>query len=273
MSGSSKPQLLAVVAALASLADAAQKPSNKVEYSVEKSDGSIFTALRATANGKTYQLVDKSKEMCLQVIAQRDLDGNGFVDALVLHRIACGGSCCSDTFFVVSAFGDGRFEVSDEFADSWVYPVIEKWKDRWSVVVTSDNEGMNLQRPVEITRRFVLESGKMVQVEEHRRKDLDSIVDLRSEVFNADKPDETHSLEFDLDGDGKKDQIKGKLWARWGRILWSVEFADGKKFSSNAGCKRIGVLETKTRGVSDLVCDLDTVFRWNGREYRAKAAE
>jgi hypothetical protein len=263
---------LLILASGSSLAQDSGRSAGKVEYSV---DDSIFhaSALRATENGKTYQLIDKSKGMCLQVIDQRDFDGNGFVDALVEHVVACGGNCCADTFFFVSAFGGGRFELSDEFADSWGSPVIEKWKGRWSVVVTSNNEGVNTQRPVEITRRFILESGKAVQVDERTRKDLESIVEIRSEMFDPGKVDETHSIEYDLDGDGKKDQIKATLWWRWGRMFWVVDFADGKKFSSHIACKRIGVLKTKTNGVSDLVCDQDTVFRWNGREYQATATE
>ena len=153
--------------------------------------------------------------------------------ALVAHITACGGNCCPNRFFV-SALGNGRFEVGEEFADSWAYPVVEQWKGRWSIVVTSNNEGINLDRPLEITRRFILERGKAVKVEEWRRKDLESIVEMRSEIFNTDDADEMHSVEYDLDGDGKKDQITGRLWYRWGRILWSVQFADGKKFSSDA---------------------------------------
>ncbi len=82
--------LLAVDAAVAagltissSLAQDSEGATGKIEYSVESSDDSLFTALQATENGKTYQLIDKSKEMYLQVIDQRDVNGNGFVDALV----------------------------------------------------------------------------------------------------------------------------------------------------------------------------------------------
>jgi hypothetical protein len=61
------------------------KPARpEIQYSVEHpSDVPFgFTALEATANGRTYSLISKSKEMCLQVFAQRDFEGNGFIDAL-----------------------------------------------------------------------------------------------------------------------------------------------------------------------------------------------
>ena len=72
--------------------------------------------------------------MCLQVVDQKDFDGKGFVDALVENITACGGNCCPQSFFLVSYSGGGQCEVSEELADSWRDPVIEKWKGRWSGV-------------------------------------------------------------------------------------------------------------------------------------------
>jgi len=242
----------------------------KIKYSITQLDQTVFStgALVATVNGKRHVLVSKSKDKCLQIVDERDFDGDGLLDALVKHITACGGNCCSDGFFFVSALPDGSFAVSDEFADSWKDPAIEKWKGRWSVVVVSNNEGVNLDRPVEFTRRFVLEGGKAVKVEEHQRQEIKSIVEMRSEIFRFGKEEETHSLKYDLDGDGKKDTITGHLWDRWGRIVWTVEFANGKTFSSNDACKRIGVLAAKTDGVHDLVCDQDTVLHWDGSKYK-----
>jgi hypothetical protein len=35
----------------------------------------------------------------------------------------------------------------------------------------------------------------------------------------------------------------------------------------NTGCKRVGILETKTRGMVDLVCNRFSKFKFNGTEY------
>ena len=242
----------------------------KISYSVEQSGETPFgpATLLATFNGKTSVLIGKSKQKCLQIIEQRDFDGDGLTDALLENITACGGNCCPNQFFFVSARPDGSFVVSDEFSDSWKDPVVEKWKGRWTVVVVSNNEGANLERPVEFTRRFALQYGKVVKLEEHPRKYMRAIVEMGSEEFKSDDPGKSHSIQYDLDGDGKKDTITGKLWERWGRILWTVEFANRKEFSSNDACKRIGILPTKTNGVNDLVCDQDTVLHWNGSEYK-----
>jgi len=261
---------LTLAASLAAQPQTQNRPtpqrSQGIQYSVEKSDDSI-SILRATAGGKTYTLIDRSKEMCLAIVDQRDWDGSGLGDALVENITACGGNCCPNSFFFLSALPNGRFAISEDLADSWAEPVIEKWRNQWSVVIVSSNEGYNTDPPVEITRRFILEAGKGVKVEESRRKDMEAIVEMRSAIFQQGADDE-HSIQYDLDGDGKKDVISGELWERWGRINWTVRFADGKQFTSSTACKRIGVLPTKTNGVNDLVCDQDTVFRWNGHEYK-----
>lgn len=242
----------------------------RIRYSIRESGETPFgpSSLVATFNGKTSVLVPMSKKKCLQILEERDFDGDGYLDALMEDVTACGGNCCPNRFFFVSARPDGTFAVSDELADSWKDPTIEKWKGHWSVVIVSNNEGANQERPVEFTRRFVLEDGKAVKVAEHKRPDMKAIVEMRSEIFDIDKPEETHTFQYDLAGDGKKDTITGRLWQRWGRILWTVDFADGKKFSSDDACKRIGVLPTKTNGVHDLVCDQDTVLHWDGNAYK-----
>jgi len=237
-----------------------------IQYSVEQKDGSMYSTLRVRVNGKTRTLIDQSKEQCLAIVDQRDWDGNGLKDALVRRITACGGNCCPDEFFFVSALPNNEFKISDELADSWNDPVIEKWKDHWSVVIVSNNEGYTTNRPVEIKRRFILDEGKGVKVEESQRKEIKSLLEMRSEIFKGGN--EENNIQYDLDGDGKKDTISGRLWERWGRILWRVEFANGKQFSTETACKRIGVLGTKTNGVHDLVCDQDTVYRWNGTEYQ-----
>ena len=67
-----------------------------------------------------------------------------------------------------------------------------------------------------------------------------------------------------------EDKITCTFWDRWGTILISeIEFSSGIIMEGNStGCKRVGVLETKTNNFHDLVCGDDHILRWNGKEYK-----
>ena len=245
----------------------------KIRYFTKPGNTSVPSILWATFNGKTTAPMGH-KETCQQIVDQRDFDGDGYRDALVMANSACSDILFPNDFFFVSALPDGRFVVA-ALADSHKEAMIEKWKGQWSVVVVSDNTGANLERPLEITRRFVLKAGRAVKVEQHRRKEIDALVnmrseDFRSEVYLTDPPaaePPPHTLEYDLDGDGRADTISGTINEIYGIIMWTVTFADGKQFSSKVGCRRIGVLATTTNGVHDLVCNQDSVLRWDGTKY------
>src|SRR5205814_2333941 len=114
---------------------------------------------------QTYELISKDEGQCLEVVDQRDYRGGSSQDTLVKLIFGCGGNCCANTFFFYSYVGDGHFEKSDEFGYSWKEPVVERWNGRWSVRVTSVNEGINTNPAREIMERYVLDSGNAVEVE------------------------------------------------------------------------------------------------------------
>ncbi len=246
---------------------------DKVSYFVNSVQNSPFDALRANINGQDYELISEEENLCLDLTDQRDYDKNGSVDALVTNIVACGGNGTGNSFFFISYLGDGHFERSSEFGGiSWSEPEIQEWKGVWSVVTTSANEGMNTDAPIEIKERFVLDAGNAVKVEESERKEIIALVELKSEDFDFQKIDEVKEILFDLDGDGIEDKIIGRLWHRWGRVVWSVSFSQGGGFESSGGCKRVGILSTTTVNVHDIVCDHDTIYRWNGNEYISQSS-
>jgi uncharacterized protein YecT (DUF1311 family) len=235
-----------------------------IKYFIENTGEFLHTTLHAKEKGKTYTIIGKSKNACLSILDQRDFDGNGHIDALIEQYPACGGNCCPNLYFFVSALGNGRFVTTDVLADSWGVPTVEKWNGHWSVVIVSSSKEPDADSPEEIKRRFILRDGNAVKVEESPRKEIPTLLDLRSEVFKGEN--DQQSIEFDLDGDGKKDTIGGTVWWRGG-IAWWVSFANGRRVEGPGHCKRIGVLKTTTKGVHDLVCDQDTVIRWTGSAY------
>lgn len=241
-------------------------------YYAENSEDSPFSSLKARINGQNYVLINNTQRLCFDVIDQKDYSGNGWNDALVREITGCGGSASVNTFYFAAYLGDGHFQLSDAFGYSYQEPVIETWHGKWSVLVTSHNEGFNLDEPQETKERFILDSGQAVRVEKSERKELEALIEMRAGDFDLSKTDQTLEIYYDLNGDGIEDSISGRLWERWGRILWTVNLSQRELPESDIGCKRLGILETQTMGFNDLVCDHDTIFRWNGEKY-ASASE
>ena len=239
----------------------------KIEYTLLESNELFSNELHAKLEGKTYVLI-KNEDICIRIADQRDFDNNGSKDVLIENVIGCGGNCCANSYFFYSYLGDGHFQRSDDFGYSWDEPLIEKWKGLWSVVVTSTNEGFNQEAPVEIKERYVLDNGEAIRVEYSERKSLISLIEMKSDEFDIENIDEIRTIYFDIDRDGVDDKIEGQLWERWGRIIWKVVFSSGKTFTcSECSCKRIGIAESSTNGVHDLICDLDDIYKWDGRKY------
>lgn len=249
-----------------SIAEKNKLRREKIKYYTDDKSISFENRLLADIDNQTYALIEAEEEICIQLHDVKDFDGNGSLDALVTNITACGGNCCGNSYFFYSYSGDGHFVRSEDFGYSWVDPEIERWKGRWSVLVTSHNEGVNQHEHEEIKERYVLDVGKSVKVEETERKGLVALVELNSIDFDFSK-DEVKTMYYDLDNDGKEDKIEGRLWHRWGRIIWKVKFSSGKTFEDGTGCKRIGVSKAETNGYHDIICDLDGVLKWNGKKY------
>ena len=237
-----------------------------IKYELSESEGLFSKELYANLEDQTYSLI-KNEDICLEIADQKDFDDNGSMDVLLTNVIACGGNCCANSFFFYSYLGDGHFQRSNEFGYSWREPQIEKWKGRWSVLVKSNNEGCNQDEPIETKERYILDDGKAVKVEESERKGLVALIEMKSDEFDMNKNDEVKNIYYDIDNDGVRDKIEGSLWIRWGRINWKVEFSSGKSFVSDFSCKRIGVAKSLTKGVHDIICEMDDVFKWDGNKF------
>lgn len=240
------------------------------------------TKLQGTALLNTYdkEEIAANKKVQIRYFASKDeeytfasntvyaeVNGNGSQDALIEDVIACGGNCCANAYFFVAYRGDGHFERSPAFGYSWDTPKIKQWKGLNSVVVLSHNEGMNQQNAEESFARYVLDSGQAVKVEESTRNELVAIVELRSKEFDFDRKDQILVVKYDINGDGIEDELGGRLWQRWGRILWYVKLSNEETYESSTGCKRIGILQSSTNGLHDIVCDQDDIWQWSDGKY------
>lgn len=114
---------------------------------------------------------------------------------------------------------------------------------------------------------FALEGGVAVQQSQAARSQLATIVEIRGpgSAFTAGPPQE---LVFDLDQDGSPETIRCEVWERWGSLLCTLPLPSGGKQQLSVGCERLGVLGTQTGGMHDLVCNHETVLRFDGTQWK-----
>lgn len=237
----------------------------EISYRVDKSIR-LKNKLLADVDGLSYILIEDDDDMALlSIVSVKDFNGNGTNEVLVSASPA--GNCCPNTLFFYSYVGNGYFARSLDFDHSWGEPEVKKWKDKWSVVVFSSNEGVGQQKLQEARNTYILDELSAVKVATAVKKPLVSLAEMTPSEFNFNKNDEVRKLYFDLDGDGQKDIIEGRLWFRWGSISWIVKFSSGKVVDSSTSCYRVGVSKSKTKGVHDIICGSDIIYKWDGSKY------
>jgi len=109
----------------------------------------FFDILVARIGTREHILIGETDDMCLELVDQRDFDGDGAPDALVLQDVGCGGVGATDALFFVS--GDQGFRRSNRFPGD--RPTIERWNGGWSVVTGGT--------------RYVLDDGRAVLATGH----------------------------------------------------------------------------------------------------------
>jgi hypothetical protein len=240
------------------------------DFVLEEVEGEFSDELYGVHEGKKIPIVTRKDEECLLVEDERDFDGNGHNDVLVCHLTACGGHCCGNVYFFVSNQGNGTFTRTDSKGEDWGQPTIERWQGKWSVLIKSMVQGVGNYVLDETTERFILKEGKMELVETIVAKEIETVSEIRSMAYDSVSEDQPLELQFDLDEDGKMDQINATLWEEWGRLMWSVEFGSGTIMQDGMPAKRLGVLESMTEGYHDLVVDFSTILEWTGKRYEAR---
>lgn len=223
-------------------------------------------SLEATFNGVTTTVA--GVEGCLLLEDVQDFNTDGYDDALMVNVQACGGNMIGNTFFFV--FYDGvTFQRSQDFGYSWIGATVESWQGMLTVYTEGNNAGGNTHDEERIQQRHILRDGQAVKVWEYISQELPTLVELRSSAFDDEtyQASDTIDFSYDLNQDGRQEIISCHLWMRWGALMCEVAFADGTTISLPS-CKRIGVLESISNGMHELVCGDETLIVWRDNGYK-----
>ena len=103
-------------------------PDDAITYFVVKG-ARFFDILVARIDSREHVVLGENDDMCLDLVDQRDYDGDGARDALLFQSPRCRGNSAPGRLFFVS--GDPTFRVSNHFCG--YIPDIERWEHMWSV--------------------------------------------------------------------------------------------------------------------------------------------
>ncbi|MBS9768023.1 MAG: hypothetical protein KGV44_10870 [Flavobacteriaceae bacterium] len=232
----------------------------KVKYIREDGEEFMSTIYALIGDKKQKLPVPNDDDYACPLIEdQGDYNFDGYTDVLIAWT-SCRGSCCANTFQIY--FFDGKyFHRSKIVGYDWEgVEIVRNKKGLYRFVIATTGEGYGntniCNSKVEV---FGVKGYEFVKLKEIKGHFIKVKTEIRSAQFAEKGVDEEkpQSLAYDLDNDGKMDSIVCNYWWRWGRMHWKILFGNGKKFSGETigAVKRIGVLETKTKGICDLVLD------------------
>lgn len=256
---------LTLFALIASIATSIAQ--NPIHYYLTNEDSFEDRELKAVVNEKVFTLIGKEDNLCIGIEKIGDFNKNGYDDVLVEIINGCGGNCCGNSYQIFS-FNGQVFKETVQVGYDWDGIEISESSVEFNFIVQTVNEGVgNTEMCNDKVETFRLENYNLELVNVVEKQKLNAITELKANDFKG-RENEVLFLTFDLDGDGKMDKLTCSYWERWGRITnWEIEFGNGKSYEGASSPKRIGIMNTKTNNVNDLVLECDEILKWDGWKY------
>jgi len=248
--------------------------ANQPEFFIKSSDtDSEIKAPRRSDYGDDLFVRDEGKAYLIQtdelaywnydkeIIHTADLDNDGVNEAIV--AASDGGGHGKIKYFIISKRGENFYSVyeSNDFMGCCLKilsgNILSVFKYDSGIGVTSQVQEISL---------FEFQNGNLNLLSTAQNE---ALIPTLSEI-NSHEIDQnigSKSITGYYDDDTEIDKLTCNYWDRWGAMICEVQSSINGVVEINTGCKRVGILETKTRGMVDLVCNRFRVFRFNGMQY------
>ena len=248
--------------------------ANQPEFFIKSVDTNSETkAPRQSDFGNDLFVRDKGQEYLIQtdelsywsyrkeIIHTTDLDNDGVNEAIV--EASDGGGHGKIKYFIISKRGENFYSVyeSNNFMGCCL-----KILSGNILSVFKYNSGIGVTSQVQEISLFEFQNGKLKLLSTSQNE---ALIPALSEI-NSHEIDQNIGSKFITgyyDGDTEIDKLVCNYWDRWGSMICEVQSSIYGTIKTNFGCKRFGILETKTRGMVDLVCNRFIKFKFNGVKY------
>tara|TARA_R110002153_G_scaffold35124_1_gene104662 strand:- start:534 stop:1349 length:816 start_codon:yes stop_codon:yes gene_type:complete len=196
---------------------------------------------------------------------QLDLDGDGNID--LLFTATNGGASAIGRYYVASHLGDHYFTITsaEELYTYGGYKLLKQDDGSTHIKFYHSLDGAGSHDRIDGFSIHKLSSGKLELVSSVvSHAQIPTLMDILSSDLEQ-VGEKTY--EFDIDSDGTLDKFLCRYWARWGDVLCGIQLSSIGLIKQSWGTDHIGVAETKTNGVNDLVIEWVGLMKFDGAKF------
>ena len=248
--------------------------ANQPEFFIKSADtDSEIKAPRRSDYGDDLFVRDEGQEYLIQtdelaywnydkeIIHTADLDNDGVNEAIV--AASDGGGHGIIKYFIISKRGKNFYSVyeSNDFEGC----CLKLLKGNILSVFKYD-KGIGVTSQVQEILLFEFQKGNLNLLSKSQNE---ALIPAYSEI-NSHEIDQNIGSKFITgyyDSDTEIDKLVCNYWKRWGSAKCEVHSSIYGVVKTNYGCKRVGILATKTRGIVDLVCNRFNKLTFDGNVY------
>jgi len=264
------PWRIAISAITVMLATASQVNSEilKLDYSIEVVDSNkdliVQRNVYVEENKVKYLIEPNTRDWYYhhyykEIYKILDLDGDGIDEAIIWTHGS--GNCCGDVYLIIKRIDEGFYTVIEDNELSLVDLEIRHTNEKTILVARDTGDGAGNTSLEETIAYLELVNGEIKLIEKHYNTAwLPAEIQITSKELEEKQK---YTFSYDIDIDGKQDEIVCNYWDRWGDASCKITSSRFGEVKLPISCDRFGVMASVTNSMHDLVCDRTLVMSWD----------
>lgn len=248
----------------------------EASYVIDKSQEN--DRLIATVEGQRYWITnhddpdrkfDLSDLLTLNIEEQIDFDNDGNMDVLI--SASNGGAASIPSYLIASHLGGHYFHIStaEKLYTYGDYELLPQADGTTYLKVYYAVDGVGYHERSDGFGVYSLNYGQVEQIAEvTNHAQIPTVFEVTSAEMAKNQ---NQTFNFDLDHDGIDDQLICRYWERWGDLMCDIDLSTAGLLRQNWGADQLGVAETSTNGVHDLIVNWVSLFVFDGSHFAEQA--